>query len=374
MRIGVNALFLIPGGVGGTEIHLRQLLAALARIDQANEYLLLLNRETGRDLAPPQPNFRFARQPVRAANRPARLLWEQSGLPWVAHRERLDVLLNPGFTAPVAAPCPNVTFFHDLQHKRHPEHFRWFDLPAWRFFLWCAVRRSRLLLTPSEDARRDLLRFYRLPESRVRTVPHGVDPEFFTVRRERCLRGSGAAARPFLLCASTLHPHKNLVPLVAAFAELRRRRPELGLVITGVRGFHTQQVEQAVRESGAAEAIELTGWLPRRQLYELFRDAWAFVYPSTFEGFGLPVLEALAAGIPTACSNIEPLRSVAGDAALQFDPGDPGALPAALERITADAGLRERLAAAGPERARQFSWEKAAQLTLAALHDAARPR
>src|SRR3954451_17112347 len=149
MRIGVNALYLIPGGVGGTEIYLRSLLAALAEIDNCNEYFLFTNRETGAALAPKSPNFATVEQAVRAAIRPQRILWEQTALPLAAARLRLDVLLNPGFTAPLACPCPQVTIFHDLQHKRHPEHFRWFDLPFWSFFLFWSAHVSRLLIAVS---------------------------------------------------------------------------------------------------------------------------------------------------------------------------------------------------------------------------------
>src|SRR5580658_3729577 len=126
LRIGVNALYLIPGGVGGTEIYLRGLLAALAEIDPVNRYFLFTNRETGRDLTPARENFTEVPQPIRASARPVRILWEQIALPLAAARLQLDVLFNPGFTAPLFAGCPQVTLFHDLQHIRHPEYFRWF--------------------------------------------------------------------------------------------------------------------------------------------------------------------------------------------------------------------------------------------------------
>src|SRR5271168_1861326 len=145
-RIGVNALYLIPGGVGGTEIYLRELLFALAQIDPVNDYFIFTNLETGADLVPRQSNFHWKPQAVHARFRPARILWEQVVLPLEASRYHLDVLFNPGFTAPILAPCRCVTVFHDLQHKRHPEHFRWLDLPVWRVLLWASARRSRTLI------------------------------------------------------------------------------------------------------------------------------------------------------------------------------------------------------------------------------------
>jgi glycosyltransferase involved in cell wall biosynthesis len=353
MRIGVNALYLIPGSVGGTEIYLRKLLAALARIDCENEYFVFTNRET-LDLVPAQANFHPRPQAVRASFRPARILWEQLVLPFEA--AKLDVLFNPGFTAPAFAPCPQVTVFHDLQHKRHPEHFRWFDLPFWRLLLWTSAHRSRRLIAVSEATRADLLRFYGLPAEKIAVVHHGVEPEFFSLDRTR--------TDPFVLCVSTLHPHKNLDRLIRAYA---RQKRDWTLTIAGMRGFFAQQLDSLVHELGVEVSVRLTGWIPRSELLALFARANAFVYPSTFEGFGMPVLEAMAAGLPVACADIAPLREVAGDAALFFDPLSEQAIADALDRVTRDGPLRARLNIEGPERARGFTWERCARETLKQL-------
>jgi glycosyltransferase involved in cell wall biosynthesis len=351
-RIGVNALYLIPGEVGGTEIYLRELLGALAAIDDVNQYFVFTNRETGADLVPRQSNFFFKPQAVNARFRPARILWEQTMLPLAASRYGVEVMFNPGFTAPLLG-CASVTTFHDLQHKRHPEYFRWFDLPFWKFLLWASAHRSRGLIAVSEATRADLLRFYKLPAERIAVVPHGVNPQFFELDRSRI--------EDYVLCVSTLHPHKNLERLVRAFAGSRRQGR---LVLAGMRGFHTPAIEKLIAQLGAGDRVEITGWLPRSDLLDLYGHASAFVYPSTFEGFGMPVLEALAAGIPVACSDIAPLREVAGDAALFFDPLDEKAIAAALDRIGGDVELRRGLASAGPERARSFTWQRAAEQTL----------
>ncbi len=355
-RIGVNALYLIPGGVGGTEIYLRQLLVSLAEIDQTNEYLVFTNLETAADLVPKQANFEWKPQAVHARLRPARILWEQIGLPIEAARYRLDVLFNPGFTAPIFAPCRQVTVFHDLQHKRHPEYFRWFDLPFWRFLLWAAAHRSHRVICVSDATRSDLLRYYRVPKERVATIPHGVEAAFSQLDRSH--------TEPYLLCVSTLHPHKNLARLIRAYG----RKPRgFQLILAGMRGFHADSIERLINDEGLRESVQITGWIPREKLYDLYARAQAFVYPSTFEGFGMPVLEALAAGIPTACADISPLREVAGDAAIFFDPLNEDEISTSLERIMTEEPLRERLSKAGPERARPFTWIRCAEQTLRIL-------
>jgi glycosyltransferase involved in cell wall biosynthesis len=357
MRIGVNALYLIPGGVGGTEIYLRSLLAALAEIDSQNQYFVFTNRETGASLVPLAANFTHVPQAVRAVNRPARLLWEQIALPLAASRLRLDVLFNPGFTAPLVCGCRQVTVFHDLQHKRHPENFRWFDLPFWNFFLFWSAKVSRIVVAISDATRQDLVRWYHLPAAKLRTIPSGVDPRFFDLAARR-------QPERFLLAVSTLHPHKNLDGLLRAFAIFREHHPEYRLIVTGIHGFFSPQLH-ALRESlKLNSSVEFPGWIPREDLYDLYRRAAAFLYPSFFEGFGLPLLEALAAGVPTACSSIEPLNSLAAAAALKFDPRDIDAIASSMRKLVEDEFVKDQLARAGPRRAAQFDWRTTARLTL----------
>jgi glycosyltransferase involved in cell wall biosynthesis len=344
LRIGVNALYLIPGSVGGTEIYLRNLLQGLAGIDGENQYVIFTNRETSSDLAPKSPNFICAQQPIHASFRPARILWEQTGLPFAARKHQLDVLFNPGFTCPILCPCPNVTVFHDLQHKRHPEYFRWFDLPFWQLLLWASARRSKRLISVSAATRDDLGQFYGVDST---VIHHGVEPAFFEIARKR-------EPQDFLLCVSTLHPHKNLERLLRAHTQ--NMSP---LIITGFRGFAAQRLEKL-----AGPGVRFTGWIPRTDLYELFRTARGFIYPSTFEGFGMPVLEAMAAGVPAACADIPPLREIADGCALFFNPQNESELTAALCLLTIK---KAPATEAGQKRAAEFTWEKAARATLECL-------
>ena len=354
MRIGINALYLIPGGVGGTEIYLRNLLEAFANIGSRHEFVVFTNAETGPDLVP--DGFLHAPQNVKAVDRPARLVYEQTRLPMEARKHGIAVMFNPGFTAPALLSCPNVTVFHDLQHKRHPEYFKRLDLPAWNLFLWLSVKRSRMFVVDSEATRNDLKQYYRVPDERIVVAPLGVEAKFYEIEPR---------PEPYFLCVSTLHPHKNLDNLLEAFA--RFQRPGWRLVMTGVRGFHTQAVEARIRELGLGDSVTLTGWIERTALYDLFSRATAMIYPSTFEGFGLPVVEAMAAGLPLACSNIEPLHGIVAGAALEFAPHDVDAIVNVMERLSEDPALRQELSQRGRARAAAFTWEETARKTLTAI-------
>ncbi len=362
LRIGVNALFLIPGEVGGTEIYLRSLLRALGEIDDRNEYFVYLNAETAGDLTVDSPRFHIVDCKVRARFRPGRIIWEQTFLPWLLKRNRIDVVLNPGFTTPVLFGRSAITVFHDLQHKRHPEFFRWFDLPFWNLMLWLAAAQSRMLVAVSQATADDLARYYPRAARKTVVIHHGVDPEFFRLGERR--RHARAAQDKYILTVSTLHPHKNLDRLLEAFKFFRSSHPEFRLVIAGLKGFASEQLEAHRRELGLEDYVRFTGWIPRSQLYELFERATAFIAPSEFEGFGMPLLEALAAGIPCACSAIPPFDEVADSAAARFDQRSVAAVAAALEIVACDCAFRAHAALAGPAQARRFGWDETAKSML----------
>jgi glycosyltransferase involved in cell wall biosynthesis len=368
LRVGINALYLIPGGVGGTEIYLRFLLRALERVDPATEYAVFLNRETGTDLVPPSPRFCAVRCHIAARFRPARILFEQLRLPGLLEGHAIDVVLNPGYTASLRARCPQVTVFHDLQHKIHPEFFRVFELPFWNVLLAGSVSRSDRLIAVSASTARDLAKNFPQSQGRVATIPHGVDPEFFRIGRERLAR----PPRPFILTVSTLHPHKNIERTLDAFHRFRSVHPEFRLVIAGLKGFATYRIENRVRGLGLRAHVDLTGWIPRSELYQLYAGASAFIAPSLFEGFGLPLVEAMAAGLSVACSAIPPFRETAEGVARLFDPRSVDEMTEALEFITHNDDFRGRSAVEGPRRAGTFDWDAAARATLAELHAAAR--
>lgn len=368
MRIGVNALYLLPGGVGGTETYLRELIRWFPTVAPQDEFLVVTNRECAEaGLFGESPStVHVVLTGIAASSRPARLLFEQFRLPFLAGAQRFDVLFNPGFTAPAWCPCPCVTTFHDLQHKRHPEYFGRLDLLAWNLFLGLAARRSSRILAVSEASAADFRHFYPKQRVPIDITPLGARDAYFT------LRPPGHPPKDFLLCVSTLHPHKNHVRLIRAFTRWRSRTgATTRLVLAGLRGFAAGDVERTIDECGAADCVSITGWIPTAQLDALYRDAKAFIFPSLFEGFGIPVVEALACGLPSAVSDLQPMRSHARDAALLFDPLNEDSMEDAIARILEDVPLRESLARRGPEAANRFRWEETARLTIQSLHAAA---
>lgn len=364
LRIGVNALYLIPGGVGGTEVYLRNILTAIAAEPREHQYVVFYNEETGPGLVPDSPAFRGVATGVRAESRPRRILYEQTGLLKQLSREKIDVVYNPGFTSPHLASCPNVTLIHDLQHHRHPEYFSPADLLAWRFFVWASAHRSARLLTVSGASREDIHAVYKIPLDRIDVAEPGVEQSLFHLELQ--------PTEPLILCVSTLHPHKNIERLVDAFAAFRKTHPEYVLTLAGMKGFHYKAVEARIRHHNLETVVKVTGWISRPEIFNLYARAEFAVFPSTFEGFGMPVAEAMAAGVPLITSNIRPMTDIAEGTALLFPPEDTKALTAAMEKFAASPAIRKEHAKKARPAAARYTWARAAAITLNALEAAAK--
>jgi glycosyltransferase involved in cell wall biosynthesis len=261
-----------------------------------------------------------------------------------------------------------VVTVHDLAFLVVPSCFprRWRAM--YRLGLWAAVRRADALITPSTNTADDLIARTRVEPSLVHVIPQAagldeaaVDPEPRVDRLN--------LPRPYVLFVGTLEPRKNLVPLVRAYRRVAARGIPHSLVLAGPPGWRNQELLTEVARAGPGKVV-LTGALPPADLDAVYRQADLFVYPALYEGFGLPVLEAMARGVPTICSSTSSLPEVAGKSALQADPASVDSMADAIERVLTDPLLAQRLRRAGPERARQFSWEETARLTLKAYESA----
>jgi alpha-1,3-rhamnosyl/mannosyltransferase len=281
--------------------------------------------------------------------------WYPFGLPLSARR--LDVLHCTTFRAPLRSSVPVIATVHDLAVVRHPELFTTWTRTYARTLLLPVLRAARRVLAVSERTKRDVVELARVPPERVDVAYNAADTAVFTPE-------GAAADGDYVLAVGTLEPRKNLERLIAAWGRLPPALQDSHtLALVGPRGWDDAPILSAARAAGA----QLLGGVTDDELRALYAGAAAFVYPSLYEGFGLPVLEAMAAGAPVITSNVSSLPEVAGDAALLVDPRDEAAIAEAIERVVTDPTLADDLRARGRPRAAAFSWARTARETLAVL-------
>jgi glycosyltransferase involved in cell wall biosynthesis len=365
IHIALNLVYLVPGETGGMEVYARELIPRLAERDDVR-LTALVNREAA---AAGGPWERAAVQvvPVHARNRLEWVRGEQQHVPRMAERAGAHLIHSLASTAPLWGRVRRITTVHDLNYKLVPEaHFGARAL-GMRLLVPAAARRSHRILVDAESTRRDLVQHLGTPAGKVDVVPLGVTPAPPATPvpplelRERL----GLGERPVVLSVSAKRPHKNLARLLRAVAGIpAERRPVL--VVPGYPTPYEGELLALARELGIAGDVVLPAWVDADELEGLYALAACVVFPSLYEGFGLPVLEAMARGVPVATSDRSSLPEVAGDAALLFDPTDVEAIRMATERLLFDTTERERLAAAGRRRAAAFTWEATARGTVEA--------
>jgi glycosyltransferase involved in cell wall biosynthesis len=371
MHVGLNLVFLVPGETGGMETYARELIPRLAAIDGL-ALTAFVNREAAEAGGGPWGEVVPMRVvPVRARNRVAWVRGEQRHLPGMADRAGCDVLHSLASTAPLRGRAARVTTIHDLNYRLVPgTHFGVLGL-GMGLLVPAAARRSRRVIVDAASTQRDLVEHLRMPADKIDVVPLAATPPADgAVAPEAELRDRlGLGTRPVVLSLSARRPHKNVMRLLDALAAIPpERRPVL--VVPGYPTPYEAQLRARADALGVAADVVWPAWLAGPDLEGLYALAKAAVFPSLYEGFGLPVLEAMARGVPVACSDRSSLPEVAGDAALLFDPEDPAGIRSALERLLADGDERARLAARGRERAARFSWERTAELTAASYERA----
>src|SRR4051812_37810578 len=363
LKVGLNLLHLVPGQTGGSEIYAMRLIGAL--LEHGGPELVLLASREGAPMLRSQPwaqGVEVVELPVRAVSRGRRVLAEQTALPLAVRRARLDLLHNVFTTAPALPGVPQVTTILDLIYKRFPEAHAGFLAQGMRMLVPLSAKRSRRIIAISEATKSDVVSFLGVDPSRVDVTYlapgfSGADPEPEATLRERHSLGDA----PIVLSVSAHRPHKNLERLIDAIAVIER---PFVLVVPGYETPWESELAAHVRRRGVPERVRLLGWLGDAELEGLYASATCMAFPSLAEGFGLPVLEAMARGLPVACSKATSLPEVAGDAALYFDPLDLPAMTGTIERLLGDGDLRDRLAGAGREQASQFTWERTAEGTL----------
>jgi glycosyltransferase involved in cell wall biosynthesis len=302
----------------------------------------------------------------------ARVVWEQAFQPFMAAQERLDLLHGLAFVSPLLQPCSTIVTIHDESFALFPEFFRGANAAYLRLFTRLSCRRAARIIAVSENTRADVMRLYGVPGERVQVVPHGVDARFFPRPASEVAEFKRAHSLPdhFILFVGTLEPRKNLVKLIEAFSNLQSRISNLKLILAGGKGWYYDQIFAAVERLDMQDEVIWAGYVPTDDLPLWYNSADVFAFPSRYEGFGMPLLEAMACGTPVVTSNASSLPEVAGDAALLVPPDDVGALADALARTLTDADLRQALHAKGLARAATFTWEETARRTAAVYRHA----
>lgn len=364
MHIAIDA-HTVGTGLAGNETYITNLIEALAALDADHRYTLYVTTRQAVD--------RFHRRWPHVAVRRTLPHSPLVRIPFTLAAElrlRPVDVLHVQYTAPPFAPCPVVATIHDLSFEQIPETFNARSRFQLRLTVRHTARRAAHVITSSEYSRRQITELYRLSPPRVSVTPLAAAAHFAPVADEAELRGVRARYRiegDYLLAVGSIQPRKNLVRLMAAYAELCRSRgagamPKL--VLVGKRGWLDAGILRAAAESEASRNILFTGYVPEIDLPALYSGALAFVYPSFYEGFGLPPLEAMQCGAPVVVGNRTSLPEVVGDAGLCVDPFSEREIAEAVARVIDDPHLRAAMSAHGVERARRFTWRATALATL----------
>jgi glycosyltransferase involved in cell wall biosynthesis len=362
VRIAIDARKLHDYGIG---TYVRNLIRQLARQDQTTEYVLLCHPDDCQAAKALGENFRAVPDDSRPYS-----IREQISVPMDLRREGVDLFHAPHYVLPPLVLCPSVVTIHDCIHLMFPQYLP--NRLAWgyaRASMWAATHRSDRVLTVSEASKRDILRFFHIPPEKIDVIYNGIDDRFWTAPSEDAVervRERYQLNDPFLLYAGNIKPHKNLERLIEAFDRLRGEGfADLKLLIIGDEISKYTALRRAVHRHHLHKHVRFFGFVPDDTLAVLYRLANVFVFPSLYEGFGLPPLEAMASGTPVVTSNVSSLPEVAGDAALLVDPRDAEAIAGAIRMVLTDRTLREDLRRRGLERARAFSWEQSVARTRA---------
>lgn len=360
MKVGFNLLFLLPEKVGGTETYSRGMIESLEKLDKENEFFIFCNRENFQSFKFKSKNFQKVFSPVKASIRFLRILWEQAVLPIQAWFKKIDVLVSLGYVCPLFISCKSIVVIYDLNWFFHPEEFSFLERIAWKTLVSFSAKRADLIVTTSKNSKKDITRILKIPKGKISVVYGGIDRERFkpikngkghTVIKEKY----GIKDR-FLLTVSASYYFKNLDKLIDAFKDISEKFSDLQLLVVGLSGRAKPGILKKIKKYNFENKVIIAGWVPDEDLPLLYSAAEVYIHPSLYEGFGLPVLEAMACGCPVVSSNAASLPELVGDAAILADATETQALKNAIIKILTNQKLRKELILKGLKRVKKFTW------------------
>lgn len=360
-KVGINLLWMVPGVVGGSETYLARLLSGLAERASRFDYTLFVLpqfKEAHPELA---QTFKVAYAPVRGRMKSFRVAGESTWLLAQCRIRKIDLVHHAGGIIPVVRTIRPVMTIHDLQYLDYPEYLKRAKLTWLRTMIPRSAEAARLIMTPSEFTRRQVIERLNIDPSIVTVVPHGISPrEGKEPARE--VRERYELAHDFFVYPAITYPHKNHLVLIKAFAKVLEVHPETMLVLTGAKGSMEVRIGKEVQELGLEKNVKRLGHVPTRDLDALYHEAIALTFPSRFEGFGAPVLEAMSRSCPVIAADATALPEVVGEAGLLVSPDNSEEWCRAMCELIEDESLRERLAKTGLDRSKEFTWETSADL------------
>ncbi len=376
MHIAINAHLLAHTRSfrrAGISHYVEQVLIQLGQIDRSNRYSVYTTRGLDQRTLGLPDNFRVIPSHFPTINPRVRIPWEQLLAPLLLRRSGADLFHGVHSVVPVSCPVPSVVTVHDLAFIRFPQTFRAYNRIYLDVATRLSVRRAARILVVSEHTRREVIGLLGVAPERVVVTPNAVrehfrPPDPAVLETFRARKG---LPEHFVLYVGTLEPRKNLTTLLEAYAEVAQRQAA-PLLVGGGKGWLYDAVFQRLEALGLRERVRFVGYLDEAELPLWYAAATVFVFPSIYEGFGMPPLEAMACGTPVVASNTSSLPEVVGDAGLTVSPYDPAALAEAISRLLDDADLRQELRERGLRQVRAFSWRVTAERTLAAYEAAAR--
>ncbi len=355
MRIAIDARKLNDFGIG---TYIRNLLRGLAKIDRETDYVLLCRKEDSAVAAALGPNFRAVVEDAGLYS-----MTEQLSLPLAVRRAKADLFHAPHYVLPALTPGPSVVTIHDCIHLMFPQYLRHrLGYVYARAAMWTAAHKSERIFTVSEQSKRDILKFFKVPPEKIVVTPNAIDDRLNvepSPERVKQIRERYQLSHEYILYVGNIKPHKNLERLIEAFDYVRSQgRSELELLIIGDEISKLQPLRRAVHKYGLHRSVRFHGFVPHETLAVLYRLASVFVFPSLYEGFGLPPLEAMACGTPVVTSNVSSLPEVVGDAAITVDPYSAPAIAEGILKVLHSSHLRAELRQRGFARVREYSWER----------------
>ena len=365
LKVGINA-HLLSGQDGYRRAGIHHYISQILRhLPPDPDWRYTVFAQDGEDLPHPPAHLDFRTTQWPTAQRLARIVWEQTAWPWHASREKLDLIHSMAFVLPRWQPCPGVVTIYDLSFVTHPDRFPRLQRAYLTAQTRHACRHARRLVAISESSRQDLHHHFSVPLEKIDLVYPGVDDSFAPLPPEEVAhfrQRQGLSGR-VILHVGTLQPRKNIPMLLEAFAVLKQQAgfDDVSLVLVGGKGWFYDEIYARVENLGLASQVCFTGYVPDNDLTYWYNLAAVLVFPSVYEGFGLPVLEAMACGVPVVAANTSSVPEVLGQAGLLFEPSDITALVDHLIGVLQDRDKMDRLIAAGREQARQFRWERSGQ-------------